>query len=149
MRGTKGRRKREGWTRGDERERTAPYLRNFKLNCDVFKLTFLPARPHAHSFSLSLSSSSLFLSSFHLLSPCSFYLALPPAFQLETRARPKVETCDITAGFFRSSLIPALSLSLSLAMSFFLDLSISYSYAIQRSLSSSRSARQSQARKRA
>lgn len=28
-----------------ERVRAAPYLRNFKLNCDVFKLRFLPEQP--------------------------------------------------------------------------------------------------------
>lgn len=130
----------------DERERTAPYLRNFKLNCDVFKLTFLPARPHALSiFSLSLS--------FYLLSPCSFFLALPPAFQLEARARPKVETCDITTRFFRSSFTPARSLShthtLSIYLSIYLSIHLLFLGYPTLSPLSSLSSRQSRARKRA
>jgi len=125
-RGAKGRRKRGG-TRG----RTAPYLRNFKLNCDVFKLTFLPARPRAHSpSSLSLALFSSIPSPALPAAPSrSFLLALPAAFQLEARARLKVETCDITAGFFhplshRFSISFFLSLPLSLSLSFSIHLSV-------------------------
>lgn len=65
------------WETGVARECRVetPYLRNFKLNCDVFKLTFLP-QPLTGTltrFSLSLS--------LHC-------------------ARLEVETCDITGGAF-------------------------------------------------
>ena len=41
-----------GVDRGASRVRAAPYLRNFKLNCDVFKLRFLPALLAPRSSSL-------------------------------------------------------------------------------------------------
>lgn len=42
--------------RGARWVRAAPYLRNFKLNCDVFKLRFLPEQPAPARASLLFSS---------------------------------------------------------------------------------------------
>lgn len=58
--------------------RATPYLRNFKLNCDVFKLTFLPE---------------------------PFFLSVPAALRRENGARrgresEREKSCDITADFF-------------------------------------------------
>ena len=89
-----------GVDRGASRVRAAPYLRNFKLNCDVFKLRFLPALLAPRSSSLQRPPCTS--------SPRRFNWSSP----LDTSARQcdgdrDRKTCNITASFFSSLFLSA------------------------------------------